>query len=207
VSQRLISGYAVLWQLESNPISPAARCGAPFIESYQCGAFASALAARPTIEARVNHEPSLAFGSTADGLLSVHEDALGLRVAILLPHERDMGYALAYELRGPVRGFSIGFRAGEDDCVWTETADGKPKRIIHRAELTEVSILTAVHNPALKTVTFTERMIDNVEAKLLQGSNRSAWHGTGDECMARAQLEIHRAQVALLTHEIEASVG
>ena len=118
-----------------------------------------------------------------------------------------MGYALAYELRGPVRGFSIGFRAGEDDCVWTETADGKPKRIIHRAELTEVSILTAVHNPALKTVTFTERMIDNVEAKLLQGSNRSAWHGTGDECMARAQLEIHRAQVALLTHEIEASVG
>ncbi len=123
-----ISGYVNAVGRFSRPI-PDRRGN--FIEQVEPGAFRRALESGHPVELRLNHGRVL--GSTANGVLSLREDAIGLRAEAevsdpeVMKIARENGFA----------GWSFGFRAAKDQ--WTEGTP--PQRMLTGFDLTEVSLI------------------------------------------------------------------
>lgn len=126
---RTLSGYAVKWNTESNPIGLFRK----FKEQFRNGSFTESLR-KNNQYALWSHDPKQPIGSIESGTLRLMEDHVGLRFEIDLgqgPLDQQI-----YEnvKRGIVKGVSFGFRNAVDK--WDES---RTKRTITEAELIEVS--------------------------------------------------------------------
>lgn len=122
----LIEGYVNAVERESRPI-PSIQ--GTYTEKVAQGTFQRALNSGKPVELRFNHEKVL--GSTADGILELREDPIGLHAKALVTDSEVIEKAKRNELRG----WSFGFR---DNNPKIEDS----KRILTNIELREVSILT-----------------------------------------------------------------
>jgi HK97 family phage prohead protease len=102
----LLVGYAAVFN------SLSANLGG-FKERLLPGSFKASIAANADIRALVDHDSTKLLGRTSNGTLRVMEDAVGLRIEILLP---DTSYANDVRNlvgRKDIRGMSFGFRVPE----------------------------------------------------------------------------------------------
>lgn len=123
-----ISGYVNAVGRDSRPI-PGQR--GTFVEQVEPGTFKRALEGGRPVELRLNHGRVL--GSTADGALSLREDAIGLRAEAEVSDPEVMETAR----KGGFLGWSFGFTHPEDR--W-EDGD-PPRRILRGISLQEVSLI------------------------------------------------------------------
>jgi len=142
-----LTGYVNAVERDSHVIH---ELGRTFVERIAAGAFAKALEQAEEIELKLNHARVL--GSTADGALTLEEDAIGLKATAIVTDEEVIRLAEADRLRG----WSFGFvcPAGGDDWEESET-EGLERRIVRELELNEVSILSI--DPAYIATTVEER--------------------------------------------------
>jgi len=114
------------------------------------GAFSDSLKANPRVKMLRGHDPERPIGVWDD----IHEDEKGLRVeGRILKDVQDGREALALIEAGAFDGLSIGYRT---ISARNAQIDGKNVRVIERAELWEVSLVTFPMNP--------EAVIDAVKA-------------------------------------------
>lgn len=130
-----ISGYVNAVGRDSRLIPD--RRGA-FVEQVEPGTFRRALSRGKPVELRLNHRRVI--GSTADGSLSLYEDAIGLHAEAVVTDPEVMEKARRKELRG----WSFGFRAPKDQ--WQST--DPPRRFLQDLDLTEVSLIDQSMTPA-----------------------------------------------------------
>lgn len=130
-----ISGYVNAVGRDSRLI-PDKRGG--FIEQVEPGTFRRALESGHPVELRLNHERVL--GSTADGTISLKEDAIGLHAEADISDPEVMESAR----KGELRGWSFGFREAKD--LWQAT--DPPRRTLTGFDLTEVSLIDRRKTPA-----------------------------------------------------------
>jgi len=117
-----------------------------FIESIAQGAFDESLDRGDDVRALINHDPNLVLGRTASGTLKLEVDEHGLRMDIDPPETQAARDLLVSMNRGDVSQASFGFFV--DDETEEETEDGAPLRVIRKASLFDVSVVTFPANPA-----------------------------------------------------------
>ena len=125
----IIEGYVNVVERKSRVLRDVAG---DFIEIVRAGTFQRALEANQDVGLMFDHVRSL--GSQADGVLELHEDAVGLHARALVNDAEVIDKARA----GQLRGWSFGFRVLDD--TWAE-ADGMRVRTLDDIDLREVSIL------------------------------------------------------------------
>lgn len=130
-----ISGYVNAVGRDSRLIPD--RRGA-FVEQVEPGTFRRALSRGKPVELRLNHRRVI--GGTADGSLSLYEDAIGLHAEAVVTDPEVMEKARRKELRG----WSFGFRAPKDQWQGTDP----PRRFLQDLDLTEVSLIDQSMTPA-----------------------------------------------------------
>lgn len=123
-----IEGYVNVPGRDSRPLRD--RQGT-YIEQVTPGTFSRALASGRPVELRFNHGRTL--GSTADGTITLREDAVGLHASAVLQDGELAEKARNRELRGWSFGFITQADRWEGDCP--------RRRFLEEIELREVSIL------------------------------------------------------------------
>ena len=125
----IIEGYVNVVERKSRVLRDVAG---DFIEIVRAGTFQRALEANQDVGLMFDHVRSL--GSQADGVLELHEDAVGLHARALVNDAEVIDKARA----GQLRGWSFGFRVLDD--TWAEEG-GMRVRTLDDIDLREVSIL------------------------------------------------------------------
>lgn len=123
-----IRGYVNVTARDSRPIRDARGI---FIEQVSPGTFQKALAEGSTVELRFDHRRVL--GSTADGVLKLAEDSIGLKADATVTDAELAEKARKKELRG----WSFGFVAKEER--WE--GENPRRRYLEAMKLREVSVL------------------------------------------------------------------
>ncbi|MFB2563469.1 HK97 family phage prohead protease [Rhizobium sp. IMFF44] len=134
VTGRTLSGYAVLWGVET-------AIGGEFIEVFERGAFQATLADRSgkrDIVGIVDHDPSAYLCRTANGTMRLTEDARGLLVEYDLAPTALGDEILALAQRKDLGGLSIGFSVSPGGDSFSGN-----KRTVREATLYEVSVIRA----------------------------------------------------------------
>lgn len=119
-----------------------------FLEIFRPCAFDAALGSR-TIIATLNHDDGRLLGRKGDGTLTLRRDARGIAATVLFP--RGVHGWLSAAVDRIRRGERIGgsFRFIPVECWSQESArHGAPVKVIERALLTEVSLITPPREPA-----------------------------------------------------------
>lgn len=155
VTGRTLTGYAVLWGIET-------KIG-DITEVFERGAFAKTLANREGMRDVLflaNHEATQLLARQANGSLTIQEDARGLKVEAKLPDTQLGNDTLTMATAGLLGGLSIGFVAVDEQ--WTGS-----KRTVRQADLVEVSVIHA-HAAVLPTASTLDvrKMHDAAEADL-----------------------------------------
>lgn len=130
-----ISGYVNAVGRDSRLIPD--RRGA-FVEQVEPGTFRRALSRGKPVELRLNHRRVI--GGTADGSLSLYEDAIGLHAEAVVTDPEVKEKAQRKELRG----WSFSFRAPKDQWQGTDP----PRRVLQDLDLIEVSLIDQSMTPA-----------------------------------------------------------
>ena len=126
-----VQGYAAVFNQETN-------IGDWFIEVFERGAFKNAIK-DDDIAFLVNHT-GLPLARSKSGTLVLSEDDHGLNIeSDLDPSDPDVMQIVPKMKRGDLDKMSIAFRATKE--TWDDTGE-IPKRIVHEAELLDVSIVT-----------------------------------------------------------------
>ena len=127
-----LEGYAVLWNVRSNPIM---EFGRRFTETISKGAFRSLNS--KDIKLYYNHDKSMPLARTQNGTLTLIEDEKGLKFRAELPNTT-LGNDVKELLKvGTLTGeMSFGFIATRDK--WNEKKD---ERTVTEAELFEISVV------------------------------------------------------------------
>jgi hypothetical protein len=123
---RRLEGYAAVFDTRAKV--------ADFEEEFRNGAFAASLTG--DILGLVDHDPSKLLARTRNGSLKLAEDTRGLHFEIALPNTTLANDMLALAEAGSLGGGSVGFISQRDE--WRGTL-----RTIHRADLREISIVSA----------------------------------------------------------------
>ena len=150
-----LSGYVNAVERDSKVITTKrGKC----VEQIAAGAFAASMADGHEVRMKLNHKRDI--GSTADGVLTLKEDNIGLYAEA----ETDDEELMTLAGKGELRGWSFGFVAKDDEL---ESRDGKePRRRVKALDLQEVSILsvTPAYNGTSVEVRSYEEYSDTVEA-------------------------------------------
>lgn len=133
-----ITGYVNAIERDSRPLM--SRVGR-FIERICKGAFKRALERNDDVHILLNHDWSRDLGSTKEGNLELHEDAIGLHARATICDADVIKKARA----GDLVGWSFGF---QDRDVDRSEHDGIPYRAVRDLDLFEVSILDRSKTPA-----------------------------------------------------------
>lgn len=150
-----IEGYVNAVGRDSRVLpSPMGR----FVEQVEPRAFEKALSSGKTVQLKHNHERAL--GSTSDGSLSLHEDAIGLYAKAVTSDQIIRERAKNGELRGWSFGFSNPVEGREEN-----TAAGVPRRILRSFDLAEVSIIDNTKTPCYVGTSIEVRGTENVEVE------------------------------------------
>lgn len=134
-----LEGYAILWNVRSNPIN---EFGRRFTETIMKGAFRNINS--KDIKLYYNHDKSMPLARTQNGTLTLSEDDKGLKFRAELPNTT-LGNDVKELLRlGTLTGeMSFGFIATRDK--WNEKKD---QRSVTEAELYEISVVQDAAYPS-----------------------------------------------------------
>ncbi len=126
-----VEGYAAVFGQETD-------IGGMFLEVIEAGAFSDAIG-RDDVVFLINHE-GLPLARTRSGTLTLTEDDHGLKISSQLdPEDPDVKSISGKMKRGDLDKMSFAFWPEVQE--WDETGD-LPKRIIKKASLHDVSIVT-----------------------------------------------------------------
>lgn len=179
-----IEGYVNAIERDSKPLT--SRTG-KFIERIKEGAFKRAIERNRDIHVLVNHDWNRDLGSTANGVLTLEEDSIGLRAHLVTTDPETIKEARD----GDLVGWSFGFR---DIDVENRTEEGMPLRIVNDMDLREVSIITRKMSPAYKGTLIMARNEDSEEERFVSepffdGKMECLTDGDDPEERARAEPE------------------
>lgn len=148
-----IEGYVNAVERDSKPVMVPSlgRC----VEQIRAGVFGEALAANPAVELLENHDHSRKLGSTADGVLSLTEDSIGLRASADISDADIVDKAKT----GQLKGWSFGFIAKSQEIE--QRAENIPRRVITGMRLTEVSLVDGKYSPCYAGTLVEVRAIDD----------------------------------------------
>lgn len=127
-----ISGYVNVVSRDSRML-PSSK--GTFIEQVEPRAFERALGRTDNVDLLYNHTATRKLGSTQEGNLKLHEDAIGLYAETTVTDPEVVQKAK----NGELRGWSFGFIAKEDR--WDDSANPQ-RRYLKDLDLLEVSILS-----------------------------------------------------------------
>ena len=130
--KRTLSGYAVKWEMKSQPMGWFRR----FKEQFKRGAFADSLT-KDDQRYLWSHDISKVLGRTKNGTLRLYEDNIGLRFELDLPNTTLGNDTYESIKRGDVDGVSFGFRMKKEE--WDESDPDNVVRTISQADLFEIS--------------------------------------------------------------------
>ncbi|WP_370150391.1 HK97 family phage prohead protease [Exiguobacterium profundum] len=130
--KRTLSGYAVKWEMKSQPMGWFRR----FKEQFKRGAFADSLT-KDDQRYLWSHDISKVLGRTKNGTLRLYEDNIGLRFELDLPNTTLGNDTYESIKRGDVDGVSFGFRMKKEE--WDESDPDNVLRTISQADLFEIS--------------------------------------------------------------------
>ena len=130
--KRTLSGYAVKWEMKSQPMGWFRR----FKEQFKRGAFADSLT-KDDQRYLWSHDISKVLGRTKNGTLRLYEDNIGLRFELDLPNTTLGNDTYESIKRGDVDGVSFGFRMKKEE--WDESDPDNVLRTISQADLLEIS--------------------------------------------------------------------
>ena len=137
-----ITGYVNSVERNSKPL--LSRIG-KFIERVCKGAFTKALERNDNVKLLLNHDPERQLGSTKEGNLELHEDAIGLHARATI---RDCD-VIEKARRGELVGWSFGFYDTPDGVEQGIDEESRlPLRKLRDLMLEEVSILDKTKTPA-----------------------------------------------------------
>lgn len=147
----LLDGYVNAVGRDSRPIPDKQG---KYIEQVVPGAFQRTIDKAESIELRLNHKRVL--GSTADGVITLYEDPIGLR-AICEITDPDVTEKAK---KGELRGWSFGFFLVADH--WDEPEGGPRRRYLDDIDMFEVSIIDNTMTPAYIATTIETRGEDTL---------------------------------------------
>jgi HK97 family phage prohead protease len=173
-----IEGYVNSIERNSKPL--LSRIGR-FIERVCAGAFSKALERNDDVKLLLNHESDRELGSTKQGNLELHEDAIGLHARAIITDEDVCMKAR----NGDLVGWSFGFYDtpdGVEQGIDEETR--LPLRKLRDLDLREVSILDKTKIPAYdgtlvavrsdeRAIYFSEALMDEMN---IREENQSEHH-------------------------------
>lgn len=130
--QRVLTGYAVKWEMKSVPMGYFKR----FKEQFRRGAFTESLT-NDDQKALWSHDTAKVLGRTKNGTLRLFEDEIGLRFELDLPDTTLGDDAYKSIKRGDVDGVSFGFSMLTQE--WDEADSDNVVRTVIKAKLLEIS--------------------------------------------------------------------
>ncbi|SCB36033.1 hypothetical protein GA0061099_1005413 [Bradyrhizobium yuanmingense] len=130
----IISGYAIKW-------SDRADVGGYFLEQFDPQAFDESLIDNPDIVALWSHQDDRPLGRVSNRTLRIKPDAVGLWYTLVPDATSPDGQeAIASVRSGLVHQVSIGFWVDKEEWTWID--DETLLRVVNRAELKELSLVT-----------------------------------------------------------------
>ena len=137
---RTISGYAIVWGVESRVLWDF---DGDFVEIIERGAVDEALIARSDVKALFNHIESnlLARSVNGEGTLKLSVDERGLRFEFEAPNTTLGNDVLELVKRGDLRGCSFAFRTDAANVEYTHRGDIRVRTVKKLLGLYDVSVV------------------------------------------------------------------
>lgn len=137
---RTISGYAIVWNVESRVL---ASWEGSFIETIERGAVTDELIAASDVTALFNHERGqlLARSVNGEGTLKLSIDDTGLRFEFEAPNTTLGNDVLELVKRGDLRGCSFAFTANEEDIKYYRKGEQRYRTVRKLSGLYDVSVV------------------------------------------------------------------
>lgn len=185
-----IEGYVNAVERDSRPVTVPSlgRC----VEQVRAGVFGAALSENPNVEILENHDHSRRLGSTSDGVLTLSEDAIGLRASADISDEDIIAKARS----GQLKGWSFGFVATSSKVE--SRADDIPRRIITGMKLSEVSLIDGRYTPCYAGTLVEVRATDenteivefraDEEIEITDSSPKAAYYSLYENTLERLRL-------------------
>ena len=130
-SSKSLTGYAAKFYKETEL--------SKFCEMIVPGAFRETIK-KDDIKALLNHDKNYVLGRNKSGTLTLAEDGIGLKVAIILPDTQD-GRDLAVSIeRGDINQMSFAFKVRDEE--WIKRTGQKDLRKLRKVQLFDVSVVT-----------------------------------------------------------------
>jgi len=180
---KYISGYAVVYNVRSNPLGG-------FREMFLPGSFRDSLGG--DIRALWQHKTDKPLGRTSAGTLQLREDDKGVWFELLLPNNSVGRDAEESIRRRDVDQMSFGFRVPKGGDDWIDEIGELPLRMVRTSQLFEVSPVTF---PAYEetSVEIVRSAPEWVQRALDPGANDTQQIDT-----ARARMTLLRRETDLL---------
>ena len=162
-----VEGYAAVFEQET-------VIGGSFREKIARGAFKDAVG-RDDVVFLINHE-GLPLARTRSGTLELNEDSKGLLIRSKLdPEDPDVKSIIGKMKRGDLDKMSFAFLPeGRDGQVWEDEDDDQmPLRVIQRARLYDVSIVTT---PAYDGTEIGLRSLEEFRKSQEKEASKAAYH-------------------------------
>lgn len=153
---RTISGYAIVWNVESRVL---ASWDGSFIETIERGAVTDELIAASDVTALFNHERGqlLARSVNGEGTLKLAIDDIGLRFEFEAPNTTLGNDVLELVKRGDLRGCSFAFTANEEDIEYYRKGEQRYRTVRKLSGLYDVSVVV---DPAYTQTSVDARSFD-----------------------------------------------
>ena len=153
---RTISGYAIVWNVESRVL---ASWDGSFIETIERGAVTDELIAASDVTALFNHERGqlLARSVNGEGTLKLAIDETGLRFEFKAPNTTLGNDVLELVKRGDLRGCSFAFTANEEDIEYYRKGEQRYRTVRKLSGLYDVSVVV---DPAYTQTSVDARSFD-----------------------------------------------
>lgn len=137
---RTISGYAIVWDVESRVLWD---WDGDFIEIIQRGAVDDAIIAQSDVKALFNHDRNalLARSSNGEGTLRLTIDEHGLRFEFDAPNTTLGNDILELVKRGDLKGCSFAFTADAENVEYMRRGDDRVRIVKRLSGLYDVSVV------------------------------------------------------------------
>lgn len=155
---RTISGYAIVWGVESRVL---ADWNGEFVEIIERGAVDEELIANSDVKALFNHDRNclLARSVNGEGTLRLSIDEQGLRFEFEAPETTLGNDVLELVKRGDLRGCSFAFTADEEHIEYLNDGKRKIRTVRKLSGLYDVSVVV---DPAYTQTSVEARAFDTV---------------------------------------------
>ena len=159
-----------------------------FRERFEAGAFGQTIL-EDDIRALVNHDPNYVLGRNQANTLTLSETASGLSIVNIPPDTQWARDLLVSMRRGDITQMSIGFET--KDAEW-ETQDGEDVRVIKRAKLWDVSVVTF---PAYTSTSASVRAAELVYEQRKAALEQEHQAGSRGQHEQEQRLRVLRSQI------------